>query len=131
LIQDDINVAQGLQREKRSHKSKRRVYKHGAPSSGETSGSGGSGELGSSEESTDGKGTEGAKNPVIKGEGKKRKWEKAEGEGESAGAGGKVSSGSDEAFEVVGTKAEKRKRSDEVGEGVSEGGEVKKVKMDD
>jgi hypothetical protein len=131
LIQDDINVAQGLQREKRSHKSKRRVYKHGAPSSGETSGSGGSGEHGSSEESTDGKGTEGAKNPVVKGEGKKRKWEKAEGEGESAGAGRKVSSGSEEAFEVVGTKAEKRKRSDEAVEGAEEGGEMKKVKLYD
>tara|TARA_R110002003_G_scaffold235_20_gene17090 strand:+ start:5788 stop:6180 length:393 start_codon:yes stop_codon:yes gene_type:complete len=130
LIQDDINVAQGLQREKRSHKSKRRVYKHGAPSSGETSGSGGSGEHGSSEESTDGKGTEGAKNPVGK-EGKKRVWEKAEEEGESAGVGRKVSSGSEEAFEVVGTKGQKRKRSDEVVEGAEEGGEMKKVKLDD
>jgi hypothetical protein len=124
LIQDDINVAKGLQREKRSHKSKRRVYKHGAPGSWAASGTG------SSEESTEAQISQDAKNPVGKGEGKKRRWEKAEGESESAGVGRKVSSGSEEAFEVVGTKGEKRKRSDEDMEGVSEGGEVKKVKMD-
>ncbi|KAH7092301.1 hypothetical protein FB567DRAFT_545468 [Paraphoma chrysanthemicola] len=131
LIQDDINVAQGLEREKRTHNSKRQGYKHEAPKVEPGRGNASvnaSANGGSSDDGRVGKKVQGASSPTVgQNDGKKTRMEDGDSDGGKTWM--TTSSGSGSASESGEKPGDKRKRSiEDVGGEDGAYGEIKKIK---